>query len=84
MTEKTNSAVAADRGAVEMTLCGKPLRAFPQSLEIAPRFPHSHSFGDCYYLSELQFRKGFLSTPPTGLQAHSSIGKGYQAGRRRH
>ena len=40
-----------------MTLCGKPLRAFPQSLEIASRFPHSHRLDGCYTLSEFKLRK---------------------------
>jgi hypothetical protein len=57
MMEEINIGTCGRRGAVEMTLCGKPLRAFPQSLEIASRFPHSHRLDDCYTLSEFKLRK---------------------------
>ena len=52
-----------------MTLCGKPLRAFPQSLEIASRFPHSHSPDYCYTLfKSISERKSLASPhpPPSG------------------
>src|SRR5271157_4836827 len=58
-----------------MTLCGKPLRAFPQSLEIASRFPHSHRLDGCYTLSEFKLRKESSPPPSPTLQAHPSIGK---------
>jgi transposase InsO family protein len=64
--------------AVEMTLWGKPLRAFRQSLEIAARFPHSHSPDYCY---SLFFKSISERNPqrrlPFSLQAHLRIGKGF-------
>ena len=53
--ERSQSSTDADQ-AVEMPVRGKPGKPkpgfppFPPPLEIAPRFPHSHSFDDCLYI----------------------------------
>ncbi len=53
---KEGSQAAMTSAAVEMTVRGKPGKPksgfppFPTALEIASRFPHSHSFDDCLYI----------------------------------
>jgi hypothetical protein len=68
--------------AVEMAVYGKRGKRyprflpFPQTLEIAPRFPHSHRPGDCYYFKKSNPKGTNPSTRSSfSLQAHPSIGK---------
>ena len=61
---------------------GFPL--FPQSLEIAARFPHSHSRGDdsLIAISKNKPRKEALTEycSASAVQAHSSMRKCYERG----
>ena len=62
MMEKTNISASGRPWGCGNDALGKALRTFPQSLEIAPRFPHSPSLGGCYTLSEFQLRKELSHT----------------------